>query len=191
LAKDLGQSNGSLFACQNLHSQEHAQPFYLKLQPSIWKYNIEFQNSNLLHLAVKYDNIGIAEALLQHNANINAFYRGKTPFIRALKYSSAAVRDLLLNRRELDINVQNEPCESALWYAIHYGTLSAVKSVLEQPNVSVDVKQKQGRTSLHLAVFAGKIGFVHLLLASGSDPDLEDDSGHGPGHVASIAWRRK
>ncbi|KAF2999595.1 hypothetical protein E8E15_000477 [Penicillium rubens] len=45
-----------------------------RLQPSIWKYNVTFENSNLLHLAVKYDNAGLAEALLQHNANINAFY---------------------------------------------------------------------------------------------------------------------
>ena len=159
--------------------------FYLKLQPSIWKYNVKFQNSNLLHLAVKYDNVGLAEALFQYKANINAFYRGKTPFMRALKYSSAAVRDLLLNRRDLDINIQNQARESALWYAIHYGTFSTVKSVLAQPNVRVDVKHKHGRTALHLAVFAGRIGFVHLLLSSGSDPDLEDDSCHSP-----RAWAR-
>ena len=154
--------------------------FDFKLQPSIWKYNIKFQNSNLLHLAVKYDNVGLAEALLQHNANINAFYRGKTPFMRALKYSSAAVQDLLLSREDLDINIQNQARENALWYAIHYGTFSTVKRVLEQANVQVDVKHKHGRTALHLAVFAGRIGLVHLLLSSGSDPDLQDDSGHSP-----------
>jgi ankyrin repeat protein len=154
--------------------------FDFRLQPSIWKYNIRFQNSNLLHLAVKYDNVGLAEALLQHNANINAFYRGKTPLMRALQYSSAAVRELLLNRREFDINIQNQARHSALSYAIHYGNFSAVKSVLDQPNVRVDVKHRYGRTALHLAVFAGKIGFVHLLLSSGSDPDLHDDSGHSP-----------
>ncbi|CAG8075173.1 unnamed protein product, partial [Penicillium salamii] len=43
-----------------------------------------------------------------------------------------------------------------------------------------DVKHKHGRTALHLAVFAGRIGFVHLLLSSGSDSDLQDDSGHSP-----------
>ena len=154
--------------------------FDFRLQPSIWKYNIGFQNSNLLHLAVKYDNVGLAEALLQHNANINAFYRGKTPLMRALQYSSSAVRDLLLNRRELDINIQNQARHSALSYAIHYGNFSTVKSVLEQPNVRVDVKHRYGRTALHLAVFAGKIGFVRLLLSSGSDLDLHDDSGHSP-----------
>ena len=102
----------------------------MRLQPSIWKYNSKFQNSNLLRLAVKYDHVGLTEALLQHKANINTFYGGKTPLIRALKYSSAAVRDPLLNRRDLDINVQNQARESALSYAIYYGTFSAVKSVL-------------------------------------------------------------
>ncbi|CAG8275614.1 unnamed protein product [Penicillium olsonii] len=157
-----------------------------RIQPSIWKYNVKFQNSNLLHLAVKYDNVGLTEALLQQNANINAFYRGKTPLMRALKYSSAAVRELLLKRRELDINIQNQARESALWYAIHHGTFSTVKSVLDQPNIRVDVKHKHGRTALHLAVFAGRIGFVDLLLSSGSDPDLPDDSGHSP-----WAWSRR
>ncbi|OGE47109.1 hypothetical protein PENARI_c063G04915, partial [Penicillium arizonense] len=160
--------------------------FDFKLQPSIWKYNIKFQNSNLLHLAVKYDNVGLAEALLQHNANINAFYRGKTPLMRALKYFSPGVRELLLNHRDLDINIQNQARESALWYAIHYGTFSTLKRVLEQPNVQVDVKHKHGRTALHLAVFAGRIEFVHLLLSSGSDPVLQDDSGHSPW---DWAWR--
>ncbi|CAG8108096.1 unnamed protein product [Penicillium salamii] len=122
----------------------------VRLQPSIWKYNIKVQNSNLLHLT--------------YNANINAFYRGKTPLMRALKYSSAAVHVLLLDHRDLDINIQNQACDSAL---------------------SVDVKHKHGRTALHLAVFAGKIGFVHLLLSNGSDPDLEDDSCHSP-----RAWAR-
>jgi ankyrin repeat protein len=141
----------------------------LRLQPSIWKYNIKYQTSNLLYMATKDDNVGLTEALLQHNANVNAFYRGKTPLMRALKYSSAAVRDLLLNRRDLDTNIQNQARESALWYAIQYETFSAVKNVLEQPSVRVDVKHKHGRTALHLAVFAGRIGFVHLLLSSGSD----------------------
>ncbi|CAG8882967.1 unnamed protein product [Penicillium nalgiovense] len=148
-----------------------------RLQPSTWKYNIRFQNSNLLHLAVKYDNVGLADALLQHNANINAFYRGKTPLMRALKYSSAAVRELLLSHRDLDINIQNQARDSALSYAIHYGSSSIVKSVLEHRAASVDIKHKYGRTALHLAVFAGRTGFVQLLLLSGSDPNLEDDSG--------------
>ncbi|KAJ5033206.1 hypothetical protein NUH16_003122 [Penicillium rubens] len=90
------------------------------------------------------------------------------------------MRELLLNRRDLDINIQNQARDSALSYAIHYGNFSTVKSILEQPSVRVDVKHKHGRTAIHLAVFAGRIGFVHLLLSSGSDHDLQDDLGHSP-----------
>jgi hypothetical protein len=82
--------------------------------------HVKFQNSNLLHLPVKCDNVGLTEALLQNNANINAFCRGKTPWMGALKCSSAAVRELLLNRRDLDINIQNQAREIALWYTHTY-----------------------------------------------------------------------
>lgn len=151
---------------------------YSRLQPSIWKYNVKFQNSNLLHLAAKTGNVRFAEALLRHNANINAFYRGKTPLMRALQYPSTAVRELLLSHRELDINLQNQARDSALWYAIHYGNSSIVKSMLDHPASRANIKHKHGRTALHLAVFAGRIGFVHLLLSRGSDPNLENDTGH-------------
>ena len=96
------------------------------------------------------------------------------------------MRELLLNRRELDINTQNKAHDSALSYAVHYETYSTVKGVLEQPNVRVDVKHRHGRTALHLAVFAGRIGFVYLLISSGSDPDLQDGSGHSP-----LDWARR
>ncbi|CDM38574.1 Ankyrin repeat-containing domain [Penicillium roqueforti FM164] len=51
------------------------------------------------------NNVDLTAALLQHNTNINAFYRGKIPLIRAFQYSSTAIHKLLLNRRELDINI--------------------------------------------------------------------------------------
>ncbi|CAG8138920.1 unnamed protein product [Penicillium nalgiovense] len=97
--------------------------------------------------------------------------------MRALKYSSAAVRELLLSRRDLDINIQNQARDGALSYVNHYGSSSIVKSVLEHHAARVDIKHKYGRTALHPAVFAGRIGFVQLLLFSGSNPNLEDDSG--------------
>ncbi|CAG8647410.1 unnamed protein product, partial [Penicillium salamii] len=107
-------------------------------------------------------------------------YRGKTPLMRAFQYSSAAMRELLLNRQELEINIQNQARETALWYAIHYGNYSMVKRFLEQPKLRVDIKHKHGRTALHLAVFAGRIELVHLLLSRGSNPGLQDDSGDSP-----------
>ncbi|CAG7988634.1 unnamed protein product [Penicillium salamii] len=163
-----------------------------RLQPSIWRYNIKFQNSNLLHLAVKDDNVDLAAALLQHNANINAFYRGKTPLMRAFQYSSAAMRELLLNRRELEINIQNQARETALWYAIHYGNYFMVKRFLEQPKVrdtllplyqivaygsfaavwrllrrtdsTLDTQNRKGYILLYLVVYSNRFKIVDLLL---------------------------
>jgi hypothetical protein len=59
--------------------------------------------------------------------------------MRAPKYSPAAVSDLLLNRGDLDINVQNQAQESALWYAIHYGTFSAVNSIPFSSRIEVNM----------------------------------------------------
>lgn len=65
--------------------------------------------------------------------------------MRALKCSSTAVLDSLLSRQDLDINIQTQARESALWYTIYYETSSTAKSVLQLPNVRVDTKHKHGR----------------------------------------------
>ncbi|CDM38546.1 Ankyrin repeat-containing domain [Penicillium roqueforti FM164] len=44
----------------------------------------------------------------------------------------------------------------------------------------IDLKHDHGQIALHFAAFVGRIGFVHLLLSSGSSPDLQDDLGHSP-----------
>ena len=158
-------------SCRNLYS---------RLQPAILKFNIQYQNSNLLHLAATTNNIALAEILLQYNANVNASFRGKTPLMRALKHSSIEVLKLLLEDPALEINIQNKAQESALWYAITYGTCSTALSVIERPNLSVDLPHRRDWTALHLAVWWGRIGLVRLLLSKGSDLYAKDDSGHSP-----------
>ena len=91
---------------------------YHQLWPVILKFNIDYQNSNLLGLAAKDDNITLARWLLDYGANINAFFRGKTPVMRTIKNSSPTVLTLLLNSPGLDINLQNREQESALWIEI-------------------------------------------------------------------------
>lgn len=83
-------------SCKNL---------YYRLQPAFLKYNIKYQNSNLLHLAVKTSNISLAEAMLDYHANVNTFSRGKTLIIRVLEYSSTDMLKLLLKTLGVDINL--------------------------------------------------------------------------------------
>jgi ankyrin repeat protein len=61
---------------------------YHRLQPSILKYNIQHQNSNLLHLAARDNDYARAELMLLYGANANTFLRGKTPLMRAIQRGS-------------------------------------------------------------------------------------------------------
>jgi ankyrin repeat protein len=106
--------------------------------------------------------------------------------MRALKYSSYDVLQVLLESPTLDINLQNQAQESALWYAVTYGTCSVVQSLLQVPKLQVDLPHRRGRTALHLAVWWGKTGLARLLLSSGSDPLTTDDFGKSP---RAWAWR--
>ncbi|CAI7646031.1 unnamed protein product, partial [Penicillium manginii] len=132
------------------------------------------------------NDIDLAERLLYRRADVNAFFRGKTPVMRALKYSSYDVLQLLLESPTLDINLQNQAQESALWYAVTYGTCSVVQSLLQVPRAQVDLPHRRGRTALHLAVWWGKTDLARLLLSSGGDHFTRDDFGKSP---HAWAWR--
>jgi ankyrin repeat protein len=132
------------------------------------------------------NDIDLAERLLYRRADVNAFFRGKTPVMRALKYSSYDVLQLLLESPTLDINLQNQAQESALWYAVTYGTCSVLQNLLQVPKLQVDLPHRRGRTALHLAVWWGKTGLARLLHSSGGDPLTTDDFGKSP---RAWAWR--
>ncbi|CAI7600315.1 unnamed protein product [Penicillium pancosmium] len=137
-------------------------------------------NSNLLGLAAKDDNVDLTLMLLYQGANVNAFFRRRTPVMRALIYSSSAVLKLLLKSSRLDINVQNREHESALWCAVKYGSCSTLRPILELTDCAVDLRHQRGQTALHLAVWWGKIGLAELLLSKGSDPYSPDEIGSSP-----------
>lgn len=158
---------------------QSCQDLYYTLQPTVLKFNIKYQNSLLLHLAAKTNNIPLAKALLHYDANVNAFFQRKTPIMRALEYSSTDVLKLLLQAPGVDINIQNRAQESALWYAIKYGTCRALlEMAVACPSLEVNLKHRRGRTALHRAVWAGRIGLVQVLLSHDSDPNAKDDHGH-------------
>ncbi|KAJ5117618.1 hypothetical protein N7448_011250 [Penicillium atrosanguineum] len=101
--------------------------------------------------------------------------------MRALEHSSIKVLLLLMKAPWVDINLQNQAWESALWYAIKYGTSRTVlKIAVACPGIKLDLRHKRGRTALHRAVWAGRIGLVQVLLSQGSDPNAKDDSGYSP-----------
>jgi ankyrin repeat protein len=153
---------------------------YHLLRTTVLQFNIEYQNSNLLGLAAKDDNVDLTFMLLHHGANVNAFFRARTPVMRALKYSSSAVLKLLLETPRLYINIQNREQESALWFAVTYGSCSTLRALLELPGCAVNLRHRRGQTAFHFAVWWGRIGLVEALLSNGGDPYAYDVSGRSP-----------
>ena len=159
-------------SCKNL---------YNRLEPTILEHKVQYQNSKLLHLAAKTNNASLAKAMLKRHADVNAFFRGKTPIMRALKHGATDVLKILLNSPGVDINLQNTTLESALWYAIKYNTCGAViRMANAHPNLNLDLRHKEGQTALHRAVWAGRIGLVQILLFLGSDLQCKDSHGLSP-----------
>lgn len=159
-------------SCKNL---------YNRLEPIILEYKVQYQNSKLLHLAAKTNNASLAKAMLKRHADVNAFFRGKTPTMRALKHGATDVFRVLLKSPGVDINLQSTTLESALWYAIKYNTCGAVIQMAHaHRNLNLNLRHQEGQTALHRAVWAGRIGLVQTLLFLGGDLESKDSHGLSP-----------
>jgi ankyrin repeat protein len=84
------------------------------------KWNIQRQNSTLLHLAARDNDYARAELMLLHGADANTFLYGKTALMRAIQYGASDVLELLLSHKKIDLRMQNWEKESALTYAMKY-----------------------------------------------------------------------
>jgi hypothetical protein len=135
---------------------------YCRLQPSILKYNIQYQNSDLLHLAARDNHYARAELLLLYGANVNTLLHGQTPLMRAIQHGSIDVLELLLNDRNIDLRVQNREGESALTYAVQYGTC-ADQGRLVKPQLDSKIRHEHGRAVLPVAICTGHIEFLPWL----------------------------
>jgi hypothetical protein len=131
---------------------------YCRLQPSILKYNIQYQNSNLLHLAARDNDYARAELLLLYSANANTFLHGKTPLMRAIQHGSIDVLELLLSHRNIDVRIQNRKGESALTYAVQYGTCAGKGRF--NPQLDNKIRHEHDRAVLPVTICTGHVGFL-------------------------------
>jgi len=135
----------------------------------------------MLHLAAKTNNVSLAKAILKRDVDVNTFFCGKTPIMRALKHGAIDVFRVLLKSPGVEINLQSTTLESALWYAIKYNTCGAVIQMAHaHRNLNLELRHQEGQTALHRAVWAGRIGLVQILLLLGSDLECKDSHGFSP-----------
>jgi ankyrin repeat protein len=150
---------------------------YCRLQPSILKYNIQHQNSNLLHLAARDNDYARAELMLLYGANANTFLRGKTPLMRAIQHGSIDVLEFLLSHQKIDLRIQNREGESVLTYAVKYGTCPG-KGRLVKPQLDITIRDEHDRTAPPVATCTGHIGFLPWLWIPFNDLRVKGSRGY-------------
>ena len=163
--------------------------------------NAQYENhTTLSHLQSNVGPVQIAQALLDHGANINARNNGgETSLYPRLKGKyHIQCHDPVLHGvelvRDVGVNVQNKNHSTPLHLASFYGALDLAKVLLDC-GVTANSKDKLGRAPLHL-VAEGKfnleqdrIRLTQLLLELGVDVNAQDDVSATPLHLASYEGR--
>ena len=175
--------------------------------------NYEAKNSygeRPTHLAVKLGQSETLETLLGHGVNVTATTNsGHTPLELALPMDSKLRQKTstgLWRSPEVTASKQDyQPClrllldaltkedidrSYMLFEAVKDGRPDIVQLLLEKgARTSIQNKTFNRRTPLHWAAEKGFEGSLKILLAHGSDPQIQDNRGFTPLHYASSAER--
>jgi ankyrin repeat protein len=122
-----------------------------------------------LHWAAHRNNLGIARALLQAGAKVNAVNElGVTPLVLAGENGNGDMVTAFLEAGA-NPNVLTLAGESPLMAAARSGSLMAVAALLKRGADPNAAERTRGQTALMWAVAAQQAGAVRLLLAAGAD----------------------
>lgn len=120
-----------------------------------------------LMYACRAGHVEMVQNLLERGASINIVSaRGRTALFEAILHNREHVVDILLNRKELQINAVNgkEYNRTALILAVRLGYVKIVASLLEHDEININHQESSGITALYLACYKGDVSIVQLLL---------------------------
>lgn len=153
--------------------------------------DINLRNSNgdtLLHTAVEYDNINIAELFLE-NPNIDREALNEQGETALFYVKSEAMLDLLISYY-FDTEVENQNGYFPIHLAASNDCSEVLVALISRYKVSANQKTRDGVTPLHLAAEKNHYATVDLLLQFGADVDAQTESGFTPLHFAARAGHR-
>lgn len=136
--------------------------------------------------ALKNDHIQLAELLLRNGASINVQDRleGNTALHRAIGQRNKALLRFLLEKNA-DLTICNARGMPPLHLAIqHFAQQNDFDAeIIEILAVEANVKDKAGRTALHLAASLGCFESASILVKQGADVNITDNNGRTALHA--------
>jgi ankyrin repeat protein len=101
------------------------------------------------------------------------YSKNKGLLLNAAELGHDSVLTYFLNLENYDIDSKDSRGRTALWWASKNGCKHAVSSLLVAGSATVNSKDKDNRTPLHIAVETGNDAIVALLLGKGADINVQ------------------
>ena len=128
--------------------------------------------------AAKFDDVSEVKSLISKGVSPNTVdSKGNPMLVLAIKDRSAKVTELLLQNRNIDVDLSNKYGETPLMMASIEGDLPVVKTLVLQNKARID---HIGWTPLHYACAKGNLDVAKFLVANGAVVDSNALNGTTP-----------
>ena len=139
-----------------------------------------------LHMAVMSDNRYAVQALLLHQADLEAkHHKGETALHIAARMGNDTMLKLLLTVCA-DIDAQDNSGDTALHKAAVNGDLNVIATLISH-DADIDKLNSKNQSPYFLACFNGNINEAQYLRDMGANPQLCDNSGNAPDAIVGTA----
>ena len=138
-----------------------------------------------------YDgNLALVRNLIDHDHSINERdINGKTPLQEAICKGFEEIAGIIMDRKDIDLNMYSKQGLTALHYATEKQQLAIIKRLLFKgvpaDQQKIQVGNVTGQTALHIAAKLGNPEIAALLLKYKANIDLRNNQGQTPLHYAA------